>query len=113
MRLLRIISMTAGCIFLVSAITGIQRLHLSGQAGFSLAMHTMATRLIALVIGLVFVAWFFALRQHARWGIWGTNIVFIGILCACLWQGVERAIKRDTAAAKMWSIGSQTALALV
>src|SRR5438477_9056048 len=112
-RALRIISLSAGCIFLISAVTGIQRLRLSTETGFSVAMHTTATRLIALVVGLVFIAWFFGLRQHTRWGIWGTHFVFIGIICVCLWQGIGGAIKGDTASLKMWSIGSQTALTLV
>ena len=112
-RALRIISLSAACIFLISAVTGIQRLHFSTETGFSVAMHTTATRLIALVVGLVFIAWFFGLRQHTRWGIWGTNFVFIGIICVCLWQGIGGAIKGDTASLKMWSIGSQTALTLV
>src|SRR5437764_6341901 len=70
-RALRIISLSAGCIFLISAVTGIQRLHFSTETGFSVAMHTTATRLIALVVGLVFVAWFFGLRQDGPLGNMG------------------------------------------
>lgn len=113
MRKLQIISLVGACIFLISAITGIQQINFSTGMGFLVAMHTPATRLITFVLGLVCVAWYLGLKQHTNWGIWGANLVFIGIISTCLLQGVDGAIKEDSAGAKIWSVGSQTGLAVV
>jgi uncharacterized membrane protein len=113
MRLLRIISLAAACIFTLSAITGIQRLHLSTESGLSMAKHTPASRTVVLIFGAVCVCWYLGLRRQARWGIWATNIVFLGIIGVCLWQGVDGAIKAETSGAKVWNVASQVALSIL
>jgi len=113
MRLLRIISLAAACIFMLSAITGIQRLHLSTETGLSVAKHTSASRIVVLILGAVCACWYLGLRLQARWGIWATNIVFLGIISVCLWQGVDGAIKAETLSAKFWNVASQVALSVL
>jgi hypothetical protein len=113
MKLLRIIIFTAACIFVISGVTGIQRLHLSTDTGISIARHSPMTRLISFMLALVCWLWYSGLRQRALWGIWITNSVFIGMIVFSLWMGIYDAVTEEPTSAKIWNLASQTGLAVL
>lgn len=113
MKILHVVILSATCIFLLSALTGIQRLHLSTESGLTMTMHTLEGRLIAFVIGLFCAVWYSGVSRHTRWGAWGTDGVFVLIICICILQGVLGAVKADTAGGQIWSLGSQIGFAVL
>ena len=113
MKLLRIVSLTTACVFFISAVTGLQRLHLSTETGVSFGMHTLLTRLITLAFGLLFFLWYFEIRKRFRDGMQLTTIVFAGMTTFCFWQGVGGAIAGGSAFAKIWSLTSQSGLTIL
>jgi hypothetical protein len=92
MKFLRIFSLVSAIALLFSALTGIQRMHYSSDTGGSVQMHSLSSRLITLVLGLVFAAWYWGLRLQKNWGKWITNILFFTAIFTCLWQGTMYAI---------------------
>jgi len=84
---LRLISLFIGVSLILSGITGVQ--HLEVGRGFIYRMHTPLTRLIALLLGIIFLFWYVGIRKRTKWGLRLTIGLFYLTICQIAYQGYE------------------------
>jgi hypothetical protein len=115
MKTLRIGSIVIGVLLVISAITGFQQLEWSGGHGFSYRLHTPLSRVITLVLGIIFLTWHIGIKHKTKWGLAITTVIFYLAMCQFIWQGIQFAVSvasTDTFGA-VWAIVSQTGIAFI
>ena len=113
MRPIQFICLSIGLLLLISAITGIHQVRYSDDVGLVIINHSLVTRTITLMLGLLFIILYFGIKSQSIWRQRLTAIVFFGAICICLWQAIDYALFAETVLDKLWGAISQIGLAVI
>jgi hypothetical protein len=110
MKLLQKFSAAIGVVLLFFAITGIGHMEWSSESGFSSEVNPPLNRLMALILGAVFLWWYFGMKKRSKLGLRLTSVLFYIVIGQFVWQGCRIAAASTSVIDAIWGIVSQVGI---